>query len=271
MTITEPKPNHRIAAGLIAALLLAAGTLTTACVDHVDTAIKSCPCAAGNVCCASGVCAADQDACAAATAALSASVQGRWTGYIENFRPDVDDAIAVDISAASDGTLSGTVRFGKGAAPPAASDPALPWPPGPREIQTSYVVGVDYTARDIAWLSRRLKLTVETYEPWQPWCALQQSYPGEPDGFMCIPQGTLMDDLAGQCWIAPESGPVIAIDCDKASLCFEMCTCDASGCEAWDDVTYALDVAFHDAAAEGSINMWNANYNLRLTRTGNAP
>src|ERR1051325_5411462 len=101
--------NHERRTSLFGYSVIVAAVLASACVDHVDTSLKSCPCAEGYVCCESGVCAADSGSCGAATAALSTSVQGSWSGYIENFRSDAPDAVRINIAVAGDGTLSGEV------------------------------------------------------------------------------------------------------------------------------------------------------------------
>ena len=56
------------------------------------------------------------------------------------------------------------------------------WTPFPRRTSTGFA----YTAKDMSWLAKRLKVRVPTYEPWEPWCALQQSHP-TPDGYRCYP------------------------------------------------------------------------------------
>lgn len=263
------KMNTQASSIVLGSVLVWGAVLSEGCVDHVDTALNPCPCATGTVCCGSGVCAEDESSCGAATAALSASVQGKWTGYIENFKPEADDRVSVSITLGADGTLSGTVMFGAGEAPPVATDPALPWPVDRApEVQTSYIDGFGYQASNIAWLSRRLKLRVQTYEPWKPWCALQQSYQALPlDYYACVPNWEIVDDGSDQCWLLPpDMQPMQPINCLKYSQCHEMCSCNANGCKAVDDVFYSLDIAFGDHQADGSINIWNTNYNLRLTR-----
>ena len=152
--------------------VIVAAAIGSACVEHVDTGLKPCPCAGGNVCCESGVCAADSAGCGAATVALSTSVQGSWSGYIENFQ-GAPDTVRIAIAVASDGTLSGQATFGTDAPPPPAPDPALPWPPNyDTRADPTFVAGASYTARDINWQARRLKLKLELSELWQPWCAL---------------------------------------------------------------------------------------------------
>jgi hypothetical protein len=252
---------------VLAYSIIAVAALGSACVDHVDTGLKSCPCAEGYVCCASGVCAADSASCDAATVALSTSVQGSWSGYIENFyRSDAPDAVRIAIAVAADGTLSGQAKFGTGAPPPPPSDPNVPWPPGyTTAVDPTFLEGTSYTARDINWQSRRLKLKLELSEPWQPWCALLPSYPtdfGPP--YACQPAG-IAYEADGTCWVPGAKEPS---NCDKWSVCGLLCECDASGCHASaiNAFTISVDIAFDRAKAEGSISVYGGNFNLRLTR-----
>src|SRR5207244_9243080 len=100
------------------------------CVDTRPEASRPCPCASGNVCCASGVCAPDGDSCGEATLALAVENAGTWTGYLENYNlPSGSDALAIalDVSGA---VVSGTFVMGTAAAPPPPTDLTTPWPPG---------------------------------------------------------------------------------------------------------------------------------------------
>lgn len=268
----ESQTVTAVAFAVTVTVTAAAATLAGGCVDRVDASIRSCPCAAGNVCCESGVCAEDQAACGAATLALSQSVRGEWAGYIENYKAPPNDAIRIAVSVAGDGTLSGVVKLGAAGAPPAPpTDPALPWPPGRSEEQTSYVSGFAYDARDMSWQAKRLRLSVQTYQPWEAWCGLQTSYPQSnaelAGAFSCVPDG-LDSDAGGNCSVpgTTPTDPRIPVNCDAASLCYEMCRCDAASCGATPDVFYRIDIAFDGSRAEGSISLWNSNFNLRLDR-----
>jgi hypothetical protein len=266
---------------LLGSSMVLATALAAACVDHVDAEIKSCPCASGYVCCESGVCAVDSFQCDAATSALSASVEGTWSGYIENFerRPDAPDALRIMLTVAADGTLSSQVTFG-GSAPPSPTDRAQLWPPNyDFFLDPNFLPGTSYRARDIKWQSRRLKFSVDLYEGWQPWCALQQSYPvpGDDgstpagvtpgDRYWCN-EAMLADnnpDEAGHCAIQLSPGVTQPIDCGKYFMCSMTCQCEAGGCHAKPELTNAFDIAFDGATAEGSIS-FGMNYNVRLTR-----
>ena len=131
--------------------------------------------------------------CAVATAALSAFVAGHWTGYIENLVGG-DDAVDLTIAVASDGTLSGQLTIGTETPPVPATDGTVGWPPwmsrGLDTVPPAYLSGFKYTGRDMSWVAKRLKIRLPTFEPWEPWCTLQQSYP-TPDGYRCYPAGEL--------------------------------------------------------------------------------
>src|SRR4029078_5991007 len=107
---------------------IAVGLAGQGCADKVATAISPCPCAAGYVCCSSGVCAPSEDSCGTAAAALSAAAHGRWTGYVENASFwSGSDAIDLSFSVDASGTLSGTVFVGHSMppAPPTRSQQRL--------------------------------------------------------------------------------------------------------------------------------------------------
>lgn len=300
MTIENSTLRFSRTLSLIAFVAAVAG-----CVDHVDTAVLSCPCATGYVCCESGVCAAEQGACTAATTALSASVAGRWSGYIENL-PGGDDAVALTIAVAGDGSLSGTVTIGSGTPPAPATDGTMAWPPsndqGIDTVPPVYISGFAYTAQDMSWRAKRLKIRVPTYEPWEPWCARQQSH-ATPDGYLCFPAGDLqlepfgtpVLDAAGNCQIDTDptmtTDPLVSIDCAQYAMCGAVracnctasgcscggngvCECDAAGCRAgstWMSVPIGhwFDLAFDDPSADGSVALGLGGmelHNVRLTR-----
>ena len=190
--------------------------LGSGCADKVRTAISPCPCASGYVCCESGVCARDSASCGAATAALSAAAQGRWTGYVENasFRSG-SDLLELSFSVDASGALSGTVFVGNAMPPEPPTDPDIGWPTD-RPYGGTYVEGFPYEAHDVRWQAARLKFTIAAREASADWCALQTSYPyanigGSPSPtYYCIPTngypGT--NDGAGHCTIGlPPQSP----------------------------------------------------------------
>lgn len=277
------------------------------CIDGVDTAVLSCPCAAGYTCCESGVCASEQTGCAQATAALSAGVAGRWTGYVENLAGG-DDAVSIAISVGEGGELSGTVTIGSAPPPPPATDGTVAWPAsidrGIATVPPDYLAGFSYTAMDMSWRAKRLRIRMPTYEPWESWCALQQSY-ATADGYVCYPSGNLQSDLftgplldaQGNCQIDADptstSDPYLSFSCARYTMCGAVrscvcqaggvncncggngvCECDASGCHAgrtWMSVPIGhwFDLAFDEGNAEGSVSLGHGQteqHNVRLTR-----
>src|SRR4051812_23884467 len=147
-------------------LLVGGGTLSAGCADKVATATAACPCATGNVCCASGVCAKSEGACPAATLALAQESSGQWRGYVENYNfPSGSDAVSISLSVSGE-EVSGQVVFGDPATPqggpdagrPSAIDGGLPVSPSAGE--PALKEGFSYHANDIRWENRRLKLTV---------------------------------------------------------------------------------------------------------------
>jgi len=64
-----------------AGLLALSAAAASGCADHVQSEVVACPCNTG-ICCASGVCAANENACEQATQGLSAESTGHWTGYV---------------------------------------------------------------------------------------------------------------------------------------------------------------------------------------------
>jgi hypothetical protein len=287
--------------------LLALATCAVSCIDRVDTAVLSCPCAAGYSCCESGVCASEQTGCSQATAALSASVAGRWTGYVENLSGG-DDAVSLTISIDDGGELSGSVTIGSATPPLPATDGTRAWPAsidqGIDTVPPDYLAGFSYTAMDMSWKAKRLRIRMPTYEPWESWCALQQSH-ATADGYRCYPSGNLQSDLVsgpildaeGNCQIDADpsstSDPYVSFSCARYAMCDTVrscicqagavnctcggngvCECDASGCHAgrtWMSVPIGhwFDLAFDGGNAEGSVSLGHGQteqHNVRLTR-----
>jgi hypothetical protein len=239
-------------------------------------------------------------------------VAGRWTGYIENLMGG-DDAVDLTIAVASDGSLSGKVTIGTGTPPLPATDGTVGWPAsidqGLATVPPTHLSGFAYTAQDMSWLARRLKIRVPTYEPWEPWCALQQSH-ATPDGYRCYPAGALVFvdmltqttpalDAAGNCQIDTDpsltTDPLVPIGCAQYAMCDTVracscpnppscncggngvCECDATGCHAgrtWMSVPIGswFDLAFDGNKADGSITLGLGGldrYNVRLMRAAN--
>lgn len=264
----------------LAALALASGLAGfPGCADHVPvpTEIASCPCAGGTVCCTSGVCAANPSMCGVATQALSESVKGVWSGYLENFQLSMDDSIEVSIDVTSDGSLAGQVILGKATPPAPATDPDAPWPPSldlVTPVLPRYIPGFAYDARNIRWEARRLRFDIAQYQAWQPWCALQESYQTEPGSFNCIPgNGGVGTMPAGtsvrMCFTQDGAGNVIApVECFKLGVfCGGTgpCACDETACNARTDFSYSFDIALRDGVGDGSNSLSGGN--VRLTQS----
>ena len=263
---------------ILAAIVLA-GASVAGCAENVTTAVRPCPCADGNVCCGSGVCAADQSACGAATAALSQQASGDWVGYIENFTTlpfeSGSDNVKLSLHVKSDGSLAGSMTLGTGAPPAPPTDPNVGWPAtspslgGPASL--FLIEGYTYGVQTPNWEALRLRGSFSTPEPWGAWCALQTpvldtANPG--DHYGCVPNvGFSMS--ADQCTLS--SSPPQPIDCGKLALCGfpdNPCHCTATGCTS---VTYGdntFDVALDGDRGNGSISLPTKGgmYNIRLLR-----
>jgi hypothetical protein len=269
---------HHVA--LAAALALSA----VACAKNVPTNAQPCPCAAGYVCCQSGVCAQGQDACDEATSALSAHAVGSWTGYIENYTglSSGADTLTLSFSLADDGTLQGTAKLGDAAPPAPATDPNVAWPPGitadsairlfsdPHPIE-----GFSYPAHAIKWESRRLKFEISLGDPWAPWCELQTPLDvgtGDHDGgtaspthWSCGPTG--WSGISGTTTCQANDSSLTA-PCAKFALCSGSgpCTCSSTGCTADAKVVASFDIALEGNSGNGSFALQDGSNNVRLTR-----
>jgi hypothetical protein len=271
---TKLEPSSLRILGL--SMFLAGSIGVSACADQIPSAVKSCPCATGNICCESGVCARDADSCGAATQALSESVTGTWVGYLENFPYGDDDSIRISIAVDPAGTLSGQVTLGRATPPAPTVDPSLPWPVDydvqKAEVLPAYVAGFEHTARNIRWEAKRLRFSIARYEPWQPWCAGQQSHELSPGNFSCLPSDTITGDGAGYCFGCLPADPLTAvrdcripINCSIVSLCqTPVCSCDANGCNAQPDEGYSFDIALKDGVGDGSTSLAG---NIRLSQS----
>jgi len=268
---TNGRHGLRLAlSGMLGALAL------PACANHVSVPaeIATCPCAAGAVCCSSGVCAADATGCDAATAALSSSVEGEWQGYFENFTLNTDDSLTISIVVADDGKMSGHVTMGQAAAPPAPTDPDAVWPPdlkltwaGFNTIPTPYVPGFAYQAQNIRWEAQRLRFDIDQYEPWGAWCQLQSPYQNPDASYSCLP-GSQLSAVGSfpdqQCFAGAPGDPGTPVSCAKGFLC-STCSCAATGCTYAPAPAYSFDIALRDGIGDGTTSMTPSPIRLNQT------
>jgi hypothetical protein len=258
------------------ALSSAAATAAGGCADHVQSAVVACPCDTG-VCCASGVCAADDNACTQATQALSTQSAGHWTGYVEDFTfPSGSDALDVTLRVSDDGSLSGEVIFGAHTVPAPPTDGTVGWPPDGNLFE-----GFVHELTDVRWSALRLQINVASGQPLGPWCRLQQSYRLAPDFdiWRCGPNVPSGRGPEG-CHLDYPSGPVF-VDCGWMELCVGSsgCGCTESGCDANPSETItSMDIALRGNEGDGSTSgplpaggtsLPRSNYNVRLIRASN--
>lgn len=169
-----------------------------------------------------------------------------WTGYVENYAfPSGSDVVTLALATAADGTVTGTARFGTLPlyAPP--TDPSSGYPPTESflqsELPTSDPESYLFTIQGGTLDGTRLRFSVDQYEIWTQWCALQTTtylWPDQtgPDGgalYACVPNGPLMGN-GTQCSMELDGGDS-SISCDKWVLCngpgsVATCTCNASTC-----------------------------------------
>lgn len=269
MTSNEIRIARR---GGLLLLALATTTVASACADKVSTAAKPCPCASGNVCCGSGVCAAANDGCAAATLALASEQQGNWAGYVENFAlPSGSDALRIDLRVTGD-VVSGELVLGNPDAPPpplptawdaGGGEPAKDLPDAGVSLQGPAIEGFRYHAHEIRWEARRLKFSVDLSEGWKETCDVYKPVTVNGATFIC--PGIYGFELGVGCSLPDGT----AIDCSLLAACnAPHCSCGVTECTPQGG-TMAFDVSLHDDIGDGSVvglPFVSSAANIRLTR-----
>lgn len=257
------------------------GLLLLGCVDHRSSASDPCPCATGNVCCASGVCAVDDNHCGQATLALASENVGTWTGYFENYNlASGSDALTISLSISEDAaTASGTLVMGAGDPPAPPTDLATPWPPGSpapsksdpslggKIFDNGVIEGYTYEAHNLTWENLRLKFTVALADAWRPLCDLYASHPITAGGQTFVCPSSWGTDAAGNCTVGPSGATLSDADCLQliaACLPGGRCSCNETSCDpAVGDLS--IDVALHDDRGDGSA-VGPIQANIRLMR-----
>lgn len=192
--------------------------------------------------------------------------EGSWAGYAEAYTFEFagrSDRVRLLL----DGQGNGSLQVGEGAASIPAVDPAIPisgpWSTRPGGPASQLIGGYRYTLNDLRVEDRRLRFTLDPFEPIQPWCQVQT-----PEPFCCVGE-----DLAvvyrchlraggnsetgcakqaandtGDTNYVPESVP---IDCGAATLCESACSCTETSCDttlhpAWSAYQYTADLALDE-------------------------
>jgi len=131
------------------------------------------------------------DAGPAATGPLSQGPTS-WTGYIENYQfPSGSDVIRFTSTVDSSGQVMVTVFLGNGTPPPPATDPNVGYPPGLAtegmmldSASNYWSEGFAYSMTSGTFQPQRLRFTINNYQLWSGWCALQKPI---DDSGMCLP------------------------------------------------------------------------------------
>jgi hypothetical protein len=191
-----------------------------------------------------------------------------WTGYLENFQfPSGSDAVKLSFATDPTGVVVGTLTFGAGSPPPAATDPDANYPPGPTQIGTTTVVeGFPYTIARGTLETSRLRFTIWETEVWTGWCALQTQYPGS---IWCVPNvGIYTENSDGKCsYQSVPGGQVTELNCTKVALCGSaVCACAAGSCTVSFYGNIEFDMALSINGASGSITGQLGDHNIRLTQ-----
>jgi hypothetical protein len=208
-------------------------------------------------------------------------LSGTYTGYIQSFMfPDGTDTVVMNLTFASDGTVTGTVFFGTGAplAPP--TDPSVGYPPGYGEtganVQgTTLLEGFEFSVLGGTYAAPRLQLGLDPDQLWTQWCELQTTYPfcncpndsdggcPSPSPYRCLPNAATGGNESGSgCQYMPCGDSAwIPIDCGRMYLCSmgglggpNPCQCTATGCSvpvpAMPGITFDMQLA--SGALDGS-------------------
>jgi len=181
-----------------------------------------------------------------------------WTGYIENFQfRSGSDVIRFTFATDPTGQVVGTVLFGNGTPPAPATDPNVAYPPefSANGVFIPYgIEGFAYSMANGKLSSSRLQFTVQSYELWSGWCALQT--PGY-DGGMCLPNWN-SSCANGKCTLTnPANGQKLTnVNPDILTLCLmiEVCLCSTTTCGAnLSGYPTSFDLTLSGTDASGSV------------------
>ncbi len=189
-----------------------------------------------------------------------ASYAAEWEGYVEAYTfPSGSDRVRVTLDEAGNGWL----RLGDAEEPAPPTNPDVGWPEGffvldqhGQMIRTTWEVleGLRYPISGAVVEQERIRLTVDTFDPFRAWCELQTSYPGqqghdEEYGCLSVSGFSAGGAAENNVCVLLEDGEVdwTPIDCVKAHLCSGLtCACDETGCTSGDGSSVPLDAALSD-------------------------
>jgi hypothetical protein len=186
--------------------------------------------------------------------------QTSWTGYIENFQfPSGSDVVKVTFASDSAGQVVGGVVLGNGTPPAPATDPNVGYPAdfptmffGPA-LTSYWAEGFSYSMVTGISSSQRLRFSVNNFELWSGWCALQTPVDGSGT---CVPTNEESTMSTSQCSQQnPVTGQTTIVDCGKLYLCLFACRCSTTSCTAADSApALSFDIAITNNDASGSVN-----------------
>ena len=201
---------------------------------------------------------------------------GDWVGYAEN----APDSLSLVFSTQADGSIAGTLAFGSGPPPPPPTDPSVGYfPPGTIKsgLYTSdagIAQGFQYNLEGMLFDGARLRFSINSWQEYGPWCALQAVFSLPPDpahdpnrhgcAYSCAPfssSASVSPDPNANCMIVGRDGTKIVINCGKFLLCggfavqvSPVCSCSPSACSVnrVDAPTFAFDLQFASGRLDGN-------------------
>ena len=191
-----------------------------------------------------------------------------WTGYVEDYQfPSGSNMIRLALGI---GQITGMVVLGDGPALPPATDPNVGYPPVSFLVANNNPLG-NYWAEGFGYSIAlgtssppRLQFTVENYELWSGWCALQLITWVGGDSGTCLPnwEGGRIDYANGdppQCYLRnPTNQQDTVFDCGKYDLCItdRVCLCSATECvsDQMRGAEAAFDLVLANNIATGTVS-----------------
>ncbi len=235
-----------------------------------------CTCISGGVSCTKKSCGGDAGVPpdGGSTETPFSPVQA-WTGYVESYKfKSGADQIKMRFRSASDGTLEGTVSFGKGSPPAAASDPNVVYPPG--GANGDYYPSEGYWYPLLGTLTpapvngNRLLARVQFNDFWAGWCGLQKPGSNGIDA-RCLSKGFWYKGSPDGCRWGTSEADQVPVTCETLEYCLMvrgLCSCNQDSC--WPAPSHNVvqfDVLLIDGQASGSVRDDNSigSHTIRLS------